>query len=118
MRSRNANPASRPMVTGTIEALLEPISMAGIMSDQTDAATMTPDAKPRRAFWSPSGMSFFMKNTKADPRAVPRKGIIKAVKTAFMLFAIMLLEQTGDFPTVRRTKIIKFLIFDFDVIKG
>ena len=49
-------------------------------SDHTEAATITPEAKPSRTFCKSSGMSFFMKKTKADPRAVPRKGISRARK--------------------------------------
>ena len=48
------------------------------------AATMTPEAKPNRTFCSMSGMSRCIKNTKADPRAVPRKGIINAVTIGFI----------------------------------
>ena len=59
--------------------------MAGIIRDHTDAATITPEANPRSTFCSNAGISRFMKNTKADPRAVPRNGIIKAVNTGLML---------------------------------
>ena len=51
------------------------ISMAGMSSDQTEAATITPDAKPSKDFCTRSGMSFFIKNTKAEPSIVPSKGI-------------------------------------------
>ena len=61
-----------------------PISMDGMISDHTEAATITPEANPRRTFCTRGGISRFMKNTKADPRAVPRKGIIKAVSTGLM----------------------------------
>ena len=84
IRRRKANPVSRPTVTGTTAILPDPISRAGMIRDQTEAATMTPDAKPSRVFCSRSGISLRMKNTKADPRAVPRNGISKAVKTAFI----------------------------------
>ena len=62
-----------------------PISIAGIISDQTAAATITPEAKPSNVFWNNSGISFFIKNTKAEPRAVPKNGISKAVKIAFIV---------------------------------
>ena len=52
-----------------------PSSIPGMSSDQTEAATMTPDAKPIRIFCSRSGIAFFIKKTNADPSAVPRNGI-------------------------------------------
>ena len=52
------------------------ISIAGIKSDHTEAATIMPDAKPRSAFWTPARISFFNKNTHAAPSAVPANGII------------------------------------------
>ena len=108
MSSRKAKPASKPTADGmTAEAPL-PISMDGMISDQTDAATITPEANPRRTFCSIGGISRFMKNTKADPRTVPRKGINRAVSTGLIvnrLFgsqelrgsdACRLLEQAGE----------------------
>ena len=65
-----------------------PISMAGIISDHTDAATITPEAKPSSTFCSSAGISRFIKNTKADPRAVPRNGIIKAVNIGLIVTKI------------------------------
>ena len=74
------------MTGGMTAALPSPISMAGIISDQTDAATITPDAKPNNAFCKSSGMSRLIKNTKAAPSAVPRNGIKSAIKTGFISF--------------------------------
>ena len=54
---------------------LEDISIAGIKSDQTDAAIITPEAKPNKAFCILGFMSFFKKKTNADPNVVPIKGI-------------------------------------------
>ena len=51
------------------------ISIAGIRSDQTDAATITPDANPSNAFCTSGFKSFFKKNTQAAPSVVPKKGI-------------------------------------------
>ena len=84
MSSRNANPASRPIVGGTTAVAPSPISMAGIISDHTDAATITPEANPRSTFCSITGISRFIKNTNAEPRAVPRNGIINAANTGFI----------------------------------
>ena len=50
-------------------------SIAGISKLHTDAATITPAAKPVRARWMPSRREFFKKNTQPAPRLVPRKGI-------------------------------------------
>ena len=69
---------------GTIAEEPEPISIEGISSDHTDAATITPDAKPSKIFCSIGCISFFMKKTKAEPRAVPRKGIRSATNTGFI----------------------------------
>ena len=62
----------------------ELISIDGMRRDHTEAATITPDANPSRAFWTGAGISFLMKNTNADPRAVPRNGIISAVTMAWI----------------------------------
>ena len=51
------------------------MSMAGIKSDQTEAATMTPEAKPRSAFWISGRIPFFMKYTQPAPAAVPANGM-------------------------------------------
>ena len=51
--------------------------MAGMSNDHTDAATITPDAKPNNDFCNLGDMSFFMKKTKAAPSIVPNKGINK-----------------------------------------
>ena len=51
------------------------MSIAGISSDHTDAATITPDAKPNNDFCNRSDISFFIKNTKAEPSIEPSSGI-------------------------------------------
>ena len=56
-----------------------------MISDHTDAATITPEVKPSSIFCSSAGMSRFIKNTKPDPRAVPRNGIINAVNTGLII---------------------------------
>lgn len=50
-------------------------SMAGMSSDQTLAATITPEANPNRAFCRRTGISFFIRKTNPDPNIVPNKGI-------------------------------------------
>ena len=51
--------------------------MEGISSDHTEAATITPEAKPNSDFCKRGDMSFFMKKTNAAPSIVPNKGINK-----------------------------------------
>ena len=73
------------MVGGTTADGPSPISMAGIINDHTDAATITPDANPSRIFCINAGISRFMRNTKDAPNAVPRKGIRSVAKIGFMI---------------------------------
>jgi hypothetical protein len=49
--------------------------MAGISSDHTDAATMTPDANPSSDFCNRTDISFFMRKTKDAPNIVPNNGM-------------------------------------------
>ena len=51
------------------------ISIEGISNDHTDAATITPDAKPNNVFCSFTDILPFIKNTKAEPSIVPSNGI-------------------------------------------
>ncbi len=44
------------------------------------------DAQPSRTFCTIGGISRFMKNTKAEPRAVPRNGIKSAAMTGSISF--------------------------------
>ena len=85
--SRNPMPNRKPTAAGSTDHALaslsiincplsiEAISMAGISSDHTDAATITPEAKPNNVFCSRADISSFMKNTKAEPSIVPSSGI-------------------------------------------
>ena len=52
--------------------------MAGMIRLHTDAATITPAAKPVRLRWRVRFMAPFIKKTIALPMQVPRKGIITA----------------------------------------
>ena len=76
---RKAIPPKKPPAAGSQATCpcSPAISMAGIKRDHTDAAIMTPDAKPRSIFSTPLCIPFLIKNTIADPRVVPAKGIIK-----------------------------------------
>ena len=79
----SAPPAAMPTAAGKNDMLPQPsdsdCSIAGIMSDHTDAATIIPDAKPLNA-----ADAFFpaprrpVKNTAAAPAAVERNIIVSA----------------------------------------
>jgi hypothetical protein len=69
--------------------------MDGMIRDHTEAATITPEANPSRTFCSRGGISLFMKNTKADPRAVPRKGINNAIRTGLMAGRLFVDAKVG-----------------------
>ena len=70
-------PHQNPITAGAKESrpIPEACSMAGISRLHTEAATMTPAAKPVRARCKDSLNAFFRKNTHAAPSVVPRKGI-------------------------------------------
>ena len=53
------------------------ISMAGISSDHTEAATITPEANPNSVFCTRGDKSSFMKKTNAAPSMVPNRGMSK-----------------------------------------
>ena len=75
--NRRAMPAIKPTAAGTTAMRPMPahISIPGMSSDHTEAATITPEAKPNNDFCANTGMPLFMKNTKAEPKTVPRNGI-------------------------------------------
>ena len=86
-KSRNKTPAQKPIKAGRNAQTPMPAdcSIAGISRLQTDAATITPAAKPLRAFWTFSLRDFRIKNTQPEPRAVPKKGIIRPRITVFIV---------------------------------
>ena len=75
--SRNPIPNRNPTAAGMTDhrPLSAPISIAGISSDHTDAATITPEAKPSNDFCSRGDISPRMKKTNAAPSIVPKRGI-------------------------------------------
>ena len=107
--SKNAMPKSMPVAAGTNANRPIPaaISIDGIKSDQTDAATMTPDAKPSSPFCSSSLSLSFKKNTHAEPSVVPTSGIINPQKTVILplisLFSYILQRISSVLPMLRRT---------------
>ena len=73
------------------------ISMAGIKRDHTEAAIMTPEAKPSRAFCINGLISFFNKKTQAAPKVVPRNGINSPIKVCIeLLLSLLILYHTPD----------------------
>jgi len=70
-------PSQKPTTAGKNASLPRSAacSIAGISKLHTDAATMTPAAKPVNARWTLSRKEFFKKNTQPAPRLVPRNGI-------------------------------------------
>ena len=77
MARRNSIPRAKPTAAGRNASfpMDEDMSMAGIRSDQTEAATITPDAKPRSVFCTFSFSASLRRNTQAAPAVVPMNGI-------------------------------------------
>ena len=70
-------PSRKPTVAGTTDMrpMSSDSSMLGMSSDHTEAATITPDAKPSSTFCSQAGIVSRMKNTKPAPSTVPTRGM-------------------------------------------
>lgn len=65
------------------------ISMLGMRSDHTAAATITPEANPNRMRCNVADMASRIRNTKADPNRVPAKGIIsESVNPSIIVFSM------------------------------
>ena len=76
INSRNNIPDAKP-IDGKIHAIFSfasSISIAGINSDHTLAAIITPDANPNKNLSNSFFMFFFIKKTSAEPRVVPING--------------------------------------------
>ena len=75
--SRNKMPTQKPANAGRNASFpsAADCSMAGISRLHTEAATITPAAKPVRERCTLSPSDFFIKNTHAEPSVVPRNGI-------------------------------------------
>ena len=81
-------PSRKPTAAGTTDHEEgAPISIDGISSDHTDAATITPDAKPSKVFCNLTDISSFMKNTKAEPSMVPSRGINSPTMSVIIFFS-------------------------------
>jgi hypothetical protein len=55
-------------------------------SDHTEAATITPEAKPSSDFCTRADMSFFIKKTNAAPSVVPSRGISNPIVIFISVF--------------------------------
>ena len=83
------------MAAGTTDHAPSPvsISIAGMSSDHTAAATITPDAKPSSDFCRRSDIWSFIRNTNAEPSIVPSSGksnpmvIVVIILNSFVLSA-------------------------------
>ena len=85
--SKNTIPKLNPIAVGShlISPCSSAISIDGIISDHIDAAIITPAAKPSRSLSTFLFTSFFIKNTIAEPKVVPKKGIKSPIAT-FVIF--------------------------------
>ena len=80
-------PNTKPMAAGRTWAmpsvwLMKP--MLGSSNDQTEAATITPEANPSRVFCTRGFISCFIVKTKAEPKTVPSTGISNPNIVPFM----------------------------------
>ena len=75
MSNRNPMPKRKPMTAGITAHFVSPcISTAGKISDQNDAATITPAAKPNNDFCRSPDISLRVRNTTAEPSTMPSIG--------------------------------------------
>ena len=76
VKSKNAVPNIIPIVAGIhpIFPCSLPISIAGIIKDQIEAANITPAANPLKIFWSFGLISFLKKKTTPEPKVVAING--------------------------------------------
>ena len=58
--------------------------------DHTDAATITPEAKPNNDFCSRADISSFIKKTKAEPSIVPNSGIRSPIIIVVVISVIII----------------------------
>ena len=85
MPSRKPIPSKKPTAAGMTDENPPSgvISMAGMSSDHTAAAIITPEAKPSKAFWRRGGIWSLMRKTNADPTMVPAIGISRVSKISW-----------------------------------
>ena len=78
-KSKKKIPKRKPTEAGIQEMFpfYSAIEIEGRSNDQTEAAIITPEAKPNKVFCRWELISFLIKKTKAEPITVPSKGINK-----------------------------------------
>lgn len=84
----------------------------GIRSDQTEAAIITPAAKPSRDFSVLGDILSFNRNTIAEPREVPTKGMNSVIKVVIISSDASKSDKSFTNPTLYHrcgTKTIKFV---------
>ena len=97
--SRKPMPNRNPTAAGITDhaSLSASISIAGMSNDHTDAATITPDAKPNNVFCNRADISSFMNKTKAEPSIVPNSGtrspMIIVIVISVMFFYLFVMVQ-------------------------
>lgn len=95
--NKNSMPAANPMIAGS--TLAKPsfpvISIDGISSDHTEAATMTPAAKPVSDFCNREGIFFFIRNTQAAPSMVPAQGKVNPTIRLFMMLLYLVTARAA-----------------------
>ena len=89
-------PDAKPASTGQVLEMPSPTcSSAGCRSDQKQAATMTPDAKPSMALLVFPAIPPRIRNTMAAPSVVPRNGIVSPIIVSMLLkFTVLLSSVT------------------------
>ena len=85
--NRNPMPNRNPTAAGiTLHLPLSAsISIAGMSNDHTDAATITPEAKPNSDFCTRADISSFIKKTNAEPSIVPSSGISSPITNVVVI---------------------------------
>ena len=80
-KSRKPIPRRNPIAGGSHAGseLSPDISIDGMRSDHTEAATITPDANPRSSFSTCGFILLRIRKTMAAPSEVPAKGIIRPI---------------------------------------
>ena len=93
--NRNPIPSRKPTAAGNTDHLppSTSISIAGICNDHTDAAIITPNAKPNNAFCKCIGISSFIKKTKAEPSIEPSSGISSPMINVIVICPISTLQR-------------------------
>ena len=91
-------PSRKPTVAGTTDMrpMSSDSSMLGMSSDHTEAATITPDAKPSSTFCSQAGIVSRMKNTKPAPSTVPTRGMSNPMTNPSMAAKLDIFRQVPN----------------------